>query len=114
MRWQRGTLRHGTPSVRVWLEQRGWRGVDSSAGKEWLVYLGEEGLRCPLRHTRGLGVRTLRRFGEARIIRSLGGSSQGTESREGLLKILVEDILLISLTFLFVLCCYCLEMAAQG
>lgn len=53
--------------------QRGWSG---------LVYLGKEGLRCPPRYPRGLGLRT---FTSAALVRdnnnkAIEEPSQGTET----------------------------------
>lgn len=97
------------------LGQRGCRGPVSSAGKEW-TGLCRKG--CPLRHTRGLGARTLNmlknmvalvRDNNNKVIRR----SSKTD-REGTLKSLLGGSYAVSLTFLFGLCWYCLEITAQG
>jgi hypothetical protein len=93
-------------SVISWLPvvrwQRGWSGS---------VYLGKEGLRCPPRHTRGLGVRT---FTSAAWVRDSNNKTIRrvfTGDREGTLKILLEDISCYQFD-LFVLRWNCLEIAA--
>lgn len=82
--------------------QSGWSG---------LVYLGKEGLRCPPRHIRGLGVRI---FTSAVLVRDSNDKAIRrvfTGDREGTLKILLEDILGCQFD-LFVLHWNCLEIAA--
>lgn len=97
------------------LGQRGCRGPVSSAGKEW-TGLCRKG--CPLRHTRGLGARTLNMLKNMvalvrdNINKVIRRSSK--TDREGTLKSLLGGSCAVSLIILFGLYWYCLEVTAQG